>query len=270
MKNLVLNEGFPQALTDYWLLLDSNTKDAFTLAMKPYAESTILSGCELTVAGANLNIAAGVVYFDGQLMRVAAHSIADYEGAIIIAQRYDTTLLANPKVYGNGSIGEPMLTETKCRFIKKTTEVDYKELKDFLPFGIIAMAKDGAGYNLAAGILWQYEDGSPIAEADRLVIKKTIDNKLVFEGFITPNTSNSTTVNGVANCSLLCTLDAAFRPNNSIFFTSYAGVVSGAYSLTPVLEYAFVLFPDGKLCQRATNSIPYSFTSRMSNIQLYL
>ena len=46
MKNLILNIGFPQALVDYWLLLDSNAKDTALLQMSPFGSNVILAGCK--------------------------------------------------------------------------------------------------------------------------------------------------------------------------------------------------------------------------------
>ena len=233
MKNLILNIGFPQALVDYWLLLDSNAKDTALLQMAPFGSNVILAGCKQTVAGANLNIAEGVVFFNGQPMRVAAHTIADFAGSVLIAQQYETTLLTNPKAYGNGSTNEPMLTETKCRFVKKTSETLYVELSQFMPFGVLSIASEGAGYTLENGATF----GS-FTDEEKLTITLTFDRRLILNGGVAGINMTDVTISGVSNCIHFATLDVAYRPLQAIQFAAYAVGITNSPNIS-----VFVLFP---------------------------
>jgi hypothetical protein len=281
MKNLNLQAGYSQVLNDYWLTLQDNTKDALNLLLKQFGNSFILSGCALSDVAGTLHIAAGVVFFDGQIMRVEAHTIATFSGSTIIAESYTSTLTTNPKNYGNGDSDVPMITETYCRFKKRVAESSYVELGSFKPFGagigslltpnfIVAEATSVGGYALASGVNFGLDGGSTVSVGDRLKFRKTIDNRLLVSGGVGYNSyANSATVNGVAFCSLICTLDADFRPAKAVYFANYNGIVGGAYANQPVLGESFVLFPDGKFCIQSKGK-PASELFQIQNIQIIL
>jgi hypothetical protein len=281
MKKLSISEGFAQMLNDYPLIAQNAAVDGLKAVLHPFGNNIILEGCEVTISGTTHNVAAGVVYFDGEPMRVEAHSVGSMTtGSFLIAERYQITLTNNPKTYKDGNV-YPMIVETMVRFKKKTTESTYVSYADFVSYSrsiatllkpsfVELIANYTNGFTLASGLNWNYEDGSPIATGDRLAFKKTIDGRLLLSGYITPNAPNSTTVNGVANCSLILTLDASFRPAKPVYFTTYSGGVSGTYSFNPVLDYAFVLFADGKFCQLVSSLVPYAYTAYFQNIQLIL
>lgn len=281
MKNINLQEGFPQVLCDYWLLLDENTKDAFKLILKPFGNAIILSGCGLSDVAGTLNIAPGVVFFNDTVMRVEAHTIASYSGSTIIAETYTSTLVTNPKSYANGDVDVPLQTETYCRFIKRTTESTYTEIGSFKQYGAAIGALVGAnnivktadylsGYTLASGVNFDLDGGSTVSIGDRLKFKKTLDGRLLISGGVGYNSySNSATVNGVPFASLICTVDADFRPAKDTYFINYNGGVSGTYGNVPVLGEAFVLFTDGKFCV-LSKTLLASTTFKIQNTQVIL
>lgn len=105
MKRLLTNPngGFPLKLSDFrWLSggLFENTLATLS-SLCPTADVVILSGCDRSVVGTTVSIAAGWVTYGGEVFRVAAHSFINSTAA---QEYWDPVQLFDPegsKIYAN-------------------------------------------------------------------------------------------------------------------------------------------------------------------------
>ena len=254
MKKTFITTGGSPIISDYITILQDGTIEALAALVSSFGAYLILQGCVVTIVGTTHTITAGWVFFNGEIIRVPAHSweatsvgiLGGLPNSIAYTEIIET---ANPIPYADGS-NHAMAKETRLKFKEfaaETSPVYFlsfknlgKAIGDILQpvFTESVVAVSGSGFAFASGV--------SSSGGDALQVRKRIDKTLIISGFASGIDITAATISGVPNCKLILTLDAAYRPASKVFFTNVESL-AGTYSNTPVIRQ-YVLFPDGKLC----------------------
>jgi hypothetical protein len=284
MKKAFLTTGGAPILNDYINIAQDGLIEALSNVVSSFGANIFLHGADVSIAGTTHSITAGWGFWNGELLRIPAHSweatVVGALGGLPNTIAYTEVIeVANPIPYADG-LSHPISKETVLKFKEITTETVFTHILDFKKLGnciaelvspnfIKSFASYAGGYTLAGGILWTYDDGSAMAAGDRIKFSKLIDGRLIIDGLITSNGSSST-INGVADCELLLTLDADFRPEKAMHIANYTGNVGGGFHNIPSFGSAFVLFPDGKFCVRHSSGVTFRETHSIAKQQIVL
>ncbi len=258
MKKAFLGQNGAPIINDYVNESQDGLATALNQLAKGFGSAYFLAGCALSNVGTTWSITAGWAYFNGELMRVPAHSWVDVVAFAGNSFAYiEVVTVANPIAYANGN-NYDLTRENVLKFKAHTAEPDAVYWFNFKSFaGAIGQVLKGNFTELigipAHGITlsaWAFDDAG-----DHFTMQKTIDGKLILKGGLNISTGHSATIGGIDYCILLGTLDAAYRPNRTIHFTVCNGSVSySAPFVTPEVGDQYVIFADGKLCLRNGNT----------------
>lgn len=248
MKKLNIGEGGTRVLNDYVMIVQDELIEALAAFVGSFGDNIFLQGALLTIDGTDFTMTGGWCYFNGEIIRIPAHS---WVGTNLVSAIAYTEIIEvpNPVPYYDGSM-QPLTKETVLKFKQVGVEVSPTHFSSFIRLGTgIAnilndvftqkIAVSGSGFAFASGV----SSGSGTA----ITIKKRIDKTLLINGYCNGIAADSSTINGITNCKLILTLDADFRPSTPIYFTAFDNL-SGLLQ-RPSLR-AYILFPDGKLVLR--------------------
>lgn len=254
MKKTYITTGGAPIINNYVTILQDGTIEVLAALVSSFGPYLILQGCVVSIVGTTHTITTGWVFFNGEIIKVPAHSweaanvgiLGGLPNSIAYTEIIET---ANPVPYANGST-QPMAKETRLKFKEFAAEVSPVYFFTFKNFGKAigdilqpvftesVVAVSGSGFAFASGV--------SSSGGDALKVRKRIDKTLIITGFASVINITATTISSVPNCKLILTLDAAYRPASKVFFTNVESL-AGTYSNTPVIRQ-YVLFPDGKLC----------------------
>ena len=257
-QSMSMLPGGAPVINDYLSEAQDGIVTALNQLAKGFGPAYFLKGCAISNDGSTWSITAGWAFFNGELMRVPAHSWEDAASFAANSFAYvEVVAVENPVSFANGN-NYDLTRENVLKFKEHDAEPDPVYLLSFKSFGqAIGQALKGLftektaipdhGVELSA---WAYDDAG-----DHFSAELTIDGRLILKGQINASTGHSATVNGIPYCVLLCTFDEDYRPSRNINFNVCDNSVDySAPYVTPQLGPKYVLFTDGKLCLRQGNT----------------
>jgi hypothetical protein len=255
MKRLYIGPGGAPVLNDYPLAVQTALIECLSAFIGSFGQNLFLQGAAVSISGNNHTITEGWAYFNNEIMRIPAHSwiatSVGFAGGLPNTIAYTEIIeTANPIPYADSS-SKPLIKETVLKFraiVSEPSPVRYfdfksvgKTIADLLqPVIVEKTAVSGTGFAFASGV--SSSGGTAIS------VQKRIDKTLLINGYAAGVAADASTINGIANCKLILTLAAEFRPSAPVYFNAMQAL-SGTYSDTPAFK-SFVLFSDGKLCLR--------------------
>lgn len=260
MKTLFLTTGGSPRRADYPLYVQEGLIEALSALVAGFGTNIFISGAAVTIDGDDHTITAGWAFYNNEIIRIPAHTwVSPNTGALgglpTSIAYVEIIEVNNPLPYADGVI-KPLTKETVLKFKNFTAEPSPVYFFDFKKLGTAIgdtlqpvftnpiMASSGSGFAFASGV--SSTGGTSLA------IKKRIDKTLVLNGYVAGIAAAASTINGVANCKLILTLDAAYRPASNVYFYAQTSI-GGIYNDEPIIA-PFILFTDGKLVLRQSTT----------------
>lgn len=105
MKKLDLSQvlGHPLSMDDFRHLQEGLKEAISAVAISLGETSFILTGCVVTIAAGNASVTQGYIYHDGEVYKVAAHSIPEVIGGTLSYKVKEIVNTPSPVIYKSGN-----------------------------------------------------------------------------------------------------------------------------------------------------------------------
>jgi len=208
MKKVHIENNGAPIINDYVSIAQEAILEGLNKSFGSLGENLIITGCAVSISGSTVSITAGWAYWNGEVLRVPAHSWTDVAGFATNSIAYivvETT--NNPINYANGNTYN-LTRENVLKFKAKTSETTFTYLLNFHTVGrslgdkveLEAWKTVGTSGNGTFGSGWSENS---LYNNERVAFRKSISGKIELKGACTI---------GVYADGLVLTLPAGYRP----------------------------------------------------------